>query len=1237
MKTIRVLCIILFAWPVLTFAAEPLTLTGLVPVGADEWVGWTEDRHVYTLREGQPAQLWKQVYYAPVAAARGVRGVVLAGEGGFAFRPYGPDPRIVEWGLIGSWRSVAATTAGYVASDNYELMAFSRDGANWQKIDAPMLGEDKGSLIALAAGDGRFVALVDRVVDGGGMPWRAVDVWTSTDGRTWKQAYYGEHTLERRAVETLAYHNKRWVALSDWNALVSDDGENWQAMADSDMDYATPPPVNVYTLKFGGGRWWALDWGDKAASSDGGVDWSGSTVLNLDEFNAEPGRWVIGHEGLQRAMIGNDGVLTLSTIEELQTRAEARRVAAKAEADRVAQAKAEQAAKAAREADLKRRMSDLAYALLRPRGAELPQHWFLSTWTEAEQRVVEASTTEGFFEKLGVLVDRFPKGSSKEQVALKAAVKAAADELVRAYGGARGTFKYMMKIDSGHLNEFRNRLTTAQQAFIKEQAQAVTGAKALPPNWAGDKAWASGGRGERGPQQHNDFDMATARRRLLDGKFGAAADIYSMYQQADGAPRDSLLALFWMQVYTRLVPGGNDPKNGNAVAAAAGSGKAALFMAQSHWVEGGTGTNTFDQEGWKWRRLAAEAGSFSSAILIATYDAAVHANAQTQADIANYIGVPPADWEARLNRQRPASEKQTAVTVSTKSGKPAAPAASGPRRPAFNVVFPAPGKNWTEAQIARLRPILDQRRALSGELFELQAIAEDEAEVKDEMVEIRDHYAAIWDEPLPKEFQDAYIASCLSLALLYHAGDDFTTGTPQKFTQMVEAALGVDGTNPKLWLIHAQLQAWTGKIDNARRALWMAGLLAQSVPTTESFLHEGITRMRAELALPPEVRGLSHGHVIEINRNGLMQKSLLGGEYSEQQNSEAATLYANLGVRLAAAWGRPDAKAVVPLVYQAHATLLTSVRFPPALLDQIQSEFERIKELSRTDPKAALVQIEALAKQAPLAAVIAERASLLIKLEQWEAARLDVEGALLLDPRNKFATLLRERLAMQETSSSRAKAAEAQRRHAAWINEAQAAFRAGNDALGKQRVNEVLAEDPENHDGLRLLTLWQAGVDPAASLATAKRFAQAHPQSDQAAALLVGQWVAAKQMTEAMQLATQARKNFPQSAAVEAAEAMAKLAEAMTTNSPNVRQIVTDRLQRLNHKAVTNPQEPLVFSVRAQLRMMTGDRAGAMDDMIRFVELSDHVPPMLLHQIAATLQQAGRESDAQAVLNRLPQ
>lgn len=314
----------------------------LEPLTPADWLSWPSrvPCDVHLLREGAAAEAWGQLDFQPLAVARGRRTVVLAGRDHLAVRAFPGEGDFEVIARPGWWDAVAATVTGFVASDGRSVV-FSADGRTWETVEAPMMAD--GSCRGLAAGDGKFVMLVERRIDDGmGTRWLGGDIWTSADGRSWTRTHYGETTLENMPYERIAYQNRRWVVLGRYNALHSPDAEHWEVMA-SDAEetaYETAPPVAFIDFRAGGGSWWIRGEGDDFLRSDDGLTWrknlTGPDYLNPFGFGSLTGRWEVGPQGMRHLELGPDGVLAV--LDPEQARRHDRELALAAEAERAAEA-----------------------------------------------------------------------------------------------------------------------------------------------------------------------------------------------------------------------------------------------------------------------------------------------------------------------------------------------------------------------------------------------------------------------------------------------------------------------------------------------------------------------------------------------------------------------------------------------------------------------------------------------------------------------------------------------------------------------------------------------------------------------------------------------------------------------------------------------------------------------------------------------------------------------------------
>ena len=548
-------------------------------------------------------------------------------------------------------------------------------------------------------------------------------------------------------------------------------------------------------------------------------------------------------------------------------------------------------------------------------------------------------------------------------------------------------------------------------------------------------------------------------------------------------------------------------------------------------------------------------------------------------------------------------------------------------------------RQWDDATKVATKTTFDAYLAMSAEVLDVQrAHVNEGAEALYEALKPVLARHPNLPASLPKELDAPYVNHVSAQYLLMSRSIIEIPRQQELVESQLASSLKLAANEPDLWIFRSLLQQYRGNWDESRAAMAMAEAVARHREGGMSkTLREKIDRRNAMLGLPAEVREVPQTEEIDYSVSLMKQNTLMGKEYTDDQHKMAAALYANLGARLAVAWPRDDAATVVPQVFRAHASELEFIKYPDSVYDTLKPKVADALAKRDDDPEAALAVVTEMATLAPLPNVLVIRATILGQLERWDDALADLDGALLIEPKYEVALEARERFAKRAKAAAAAELERLRVEADALVAEAKAAFRQGDEKTGMARVEAALALVAYEPAAVILKSTWLGAQNRAADAkALLDAALAAHPEAPEVAAVVVLGKVGARDFDGALVLANKMEKAFPKNASIQAAMALAVFGSWMSEGKGDMAGWIANSLERVDNALALDPNNAVALTVRAQFRMMSGNRAGAVEDMARLVEVSDYVPSVTLQQVAAMMKQLGKTAEADAVLARMP-
>ncbi len=545
-------------------ALPPPTMNEALVATSAGFVGFTTNGIVFS-PDGETFQRTALVDgTTPFAALPVPDGAVAASSSGYLYhtdargdltRPAWENQGTTIEGFAGDGR-------GAVALLMYHRAYVWAGGREWGEV----VVDDAGRFWRIAHGLGRYwiSGEVERDDESS-----TATIWSSTDGRSWERVALppvpttADGSTPQRFVHLAAAPGLVIASDPFGRAAVSRDGRSWKwttlprhPLADDIRFFSDGSRIVrearkdhqlVESLMTVNGETWAA----RPKTSP----WFAERAI--------PGRpekffQVMHKEGDQPAIVSE-------AVHREPARFVAERDARRVEAERIAQekarAEAEAKALAARQAAEKKAREEKATAEAKAAAERAARDRQLAPALAAFEKFEAAVVAANSPEEIGRPAAEFVKAlDAHGDKPLADAADAALRHVLFHLGGARGYHAYLMELPDARLaagmSVLQRQGTPAQREMVRSLAtqdqNRVFGRPVTPVD---TRAWPAGQRGERGPKQNDELDLATIRRGVLGGTRGALIDLSYAYGEGWGASRDALLAIVWGDIAELLIPG----------------------------------------------------------------------------------------------------------------------------------------------------------------------------------------------------------------------------------------------------------------------------------------------------------------------------------------------------------------------------------------------------------------------------------------------------------------------------------------------------------------------------------------------------------------------------------------------------------------------------------------------------------------------------------------------------------
>ncbi len=694
-------------------------------------------------------------------------------------------------------------------------------------------------------------------------------------------------------------------------------------------------------------------------------------------------------------------------------------------------------------------------------------------------------------------------------------------------------------------------------------------------------------RSPRGTAPSGDqLDPVRMRRNLLEGVHGAAYDLAVGYGNGYGMPRDPDFTAFWVEVVQQLVPGTTDidgPASREKLVAA-GSGMAASNVLGSYSVA--RGERSLSPPQWALVELAAAAGVRNAASVLE----------KRSSWLVDTAHLPEPQWPAEAARE------------------------------------------WDEATTASNRVRFERHVAFARDLMAYRATLTPGAEPdRAAWATLVARHAALLEDPEANALFPFVLRRALAVGPMMTSDDAMDASWRVHMTNLKQA-MAVMVTSVESWLFRARMLQWSGQLAEARRDATVASLLAELPVAKRVRFHELLAErargLELELNLPVAVLVAPQQSYPSYNLE-VAKSHAFTGQLTDEDSALVERLYANLGARLWVTWRLPDpaeaaqAEADLYSIFQFEAGRLP---YPGKRLEEWRRLATEYRALFPTQPEEAMELMEELVVDAAHPDVLFQRALMLGRLRGPAEERAALERLQAGFPHWKL-TAVQHRLGQLRGEERDETTAASQ---ASYV-EALALLNRGETAAGRAKLVEACATPWAVLPALQLLAELE-GQD--GKLAKAEEHLQqgfsVYPRDAAAGARLAMWMISQQRLDDASQVLIKMSLMTPDAPEYLAVKRLHRGLVAMR-NVPSTAAEEAQAVVRRMDELKQGPFVPEVWGISAQFRMVLGDRAGAVQDLIAMAEGRAFTPPQVWWEIAQALVGSGDVRGAQPYAEKAAQ